>query len=639
MNLLPPFDPSSQGPDDGPLPPPDWPMPAQRAGQRQALAADIAAIRASASWRLGAPLRRLAQVLRRWRERGTQTGYERWLRQHLQAQAAHPAAGPQGPLLSVIMPVYNPPLRWLEAAIDSVRSQSYANWELCLADDASTEPGVRPLLQRLAASDARIRWVARERNGHISAASNSALALAQGEWMVLLDQDDLLAPQALMRLAQEIATHPQAQLVYSDEDKVDAQGRHYAPYFKPDWNAELLRAQNYVSHLGAYRLSLVRELGGFREGFEGAQDHDLVLRASERLRPQQVRHIPAILYHWRAHRSSTAESGAAKGYAQAAAVRAIEDHLRRLGRAARVSVTPYGFRARPRMPVPVPGVSLLVAWWGGEGALEGTLDALQADMAVAAGCEVLVLDLSGNGGGVASVHRERWPAVQWIAPAAGESPGALGNRAARQAGGALLGWLDAGVEPLEGGWLAELVAQALVPDVGAVGAQIVDAEARIVDGARLLHPEHVACPAFGGALAGDGAAFNRSALAQQFSAVSGACALVRRAAFEAVGGFDDNTLPHEHAFTDLCLRMGQAGWRIVWTPYAECMRRQAHAPRTDEGTQRQAFSEMNQRWHHLLSHDPAHNPNLPWGSLSFDPADPRARTAAAEPLSGTDASS
>ena len=210
------------------------------------------------------------------------------------------------PLISVLVPVYNPNLQFLQEAFDSVRNQVYDAWELCLADDASTDPAVRPLLEEMARSDERVRVEFRKTNGHIAACSNSALQLARGEWCALLDQDDLLAPHALAAVAAEIADYPAAGIIYTDEDKIDASSARSNPYFKGDWNHELLLGQNFINHLGVYRAALLREIGGFREGFEGSQDYDLALRCVEKLQPEQVRHIPRVLYHWRMAEGSVA---------------------------------------------------------------------------------------------------------------------------------------------------------------------------------------------------------------------------------------------------------------------------------------------------------------------------------------------
>src|SRR6266550_9321006 len=233
------------------------------------------------------------------------------------------------PLISIVLPVYNPDLAFLACAIDSVRAQIYQNWQLCIADDASTDPGVALILQKYAASDARIALTLRDRNGHIAACSNSALGLAAGQWIALLDQDDLLPEHALALVATAINSHPAAGLIYSDEDKIDGSGARTEPYFKSDWNPELFLVQNFVSHLGVYRRELLCEIGGFREGFDGSQDYDLVLRSIERLRPEQILHLPRVLYHWRKIAGSLAATSEAKDYAHDSARRAIREHLRR----------------------------------------------------------------------------------------------------------------------------------------------------------------------------------------------------------------------------------------------------------------------------------------------------------------------
>src|SRR5436190_11519148 len=268
------------------------------------------------------------------------------------------------PLISVLLPVYNPEIGWLSDAIDSVRGQIYGNWELCIADDASTDRRVQPFLKEKAASDERIKVVFRTINGHISACSNSALALARGEWCALLDQDDTLAEHALALVACELAEHPDAGLIYSDEDKIDLAGVRSNPFFKTDWNPELFLGQNYINHLGSYRASLLRAIGGFREGLEGSQDYDLALRCIERLRAHQVRHIPRILYHWRMVPGSLAEVRDAKPYAKDAARLALNDHLNRSGIAGRAEPCPENIESHRVIydpPVPRPRVSIIIA--------------------------------------------------------------------------------------------------------------------------------------------------------------------------------------------------------------------------------------------------------------------------------------
>jgi len=219
------------------------------------------------------------------------------------------------PQISVLMPVYNPPLGLLEKAIQSVIDQIYPDWELCIADDASTDPGVKVLIEEFIQKDPRIRAVFRTENGHISAASNSALAIVTNPYLALLDHDDVLHPHALYYVAQTILAHPDYEIIYSDEDKITKRGRRVDPYFKPDFNYELLLSHNMVSHLGVYRTNTVRKVGGFQVGLEGSQDYDLLLRIIEKTSFQQIRHIPLPLYHWRISKQSVAKNVNIKPYA------------------------------------------------------------------------------------------------------------------------------------------------------------------------------------------------------------------------------------------------------------------------------------------------------------------------------------
>ena len=294
--------------------------------------------------------------------------YRDWVRQYdthdassLRKLAERVARLPSRPLISVLLPTYNSPEKWLRRALDTVIGQAYPEWELCIADDASGKAHVRRVLEEYAARDPRIRVMFRGRNGHISAASNSALELARGEYVALLDHDDELSPNALLEVAEAICRHPQWKLIYSDEDKIDERGRRFDPYFKPDWNYDLFLGQNCISHLGVYRTDLVRSVGGFREGFEGSQDWDLALRVAERLRVDEIGHIPKVLYHWRAIAGSTAAGLHQKNYALEAGRRAVAEHLRRVGLKAEVSELTIGhLRITHELPAPAPLVSLIV---------------------------------------------------------------------------------------------------------------------------------------------------------------------------------------------------------------------------------------------------------------------------------------
>ena len=263
------------------------------------------------------------------------------------------------PTISILLPVYNTKPEYLERAIQSVTGQLYPHWELCISDDASTDPAVREVLERAAKSDPRIKVTYRDKNGHIAENTNSALTVASGDYVGVLDHDDELAEQALFWFANEIRKNPGAAIVYCDEDKLDADGERSAPLFKSDWNPALITAQNYVCHLTVYRRDLLERAGGFRAGLEGSQDHDLLLRCTDLVEPHRIRHIPRVLYHWRSHAGSTASEAGLEGkpYAWDAGARAIGEHLTRRGIAATVRPT-----AGPPAARSVPTSLWYVSW-------------------------------------------------------------------------------------------------------------------------------------------------------------------------------------------------------------------------------------------------------------------------------------
>lgn len=271
------------------------------------------------------------QRLRKRRE-PQRIAYQKWVTEHdvmtVQKLALFKdryASLGRTPVISIIMPVYNPPLIWLDEAIESVRNQIYQEWELCIADDCSSDPSIRPYLEEKGRNEPRIKLEFREKNGHISAASNSAIEIASGEFLALLDQDDLIPPHALLEIADCINQHPEACLIYSDEDKIDQLNQRESPTRKPDWDRNTLLRYNVISHLGVYQTALIRAIGGFRIGYEGSQDHDLALRCVSKILDNQIVHISKILYHWRIHSQSTALMASAKPYAKKSREKAISD--------------------------------------------------------------------------------------------------------------------------------------------------------------------------------------------------------------------------------------------------------------------------------------------------------------------------
>jgi len=523
------------------------------------------------------------------------------------------------PLVSIVMPVYNPDLAHLSSAIDSVRAQIYENWELCIADDASTNASIAPALKQHAAADSRIKLTFRARNGHIAACSNSALELATGEWVALLDQDDLLPEHALAVVAATITDYPAAGLIYSDEDKVDESGTRCRPFFKPDWNPELLLGQNYISHLGIYRRELLREIGGFRRGYEGAQDYDLALRCAERLRPAQIRHIPRVLYHWRMAEGSAAAAAEAKSYAPEAARRALADHLRRKNAVAKVVACPENkewYRVIYDLPSPSPLVSIIIPTRDQVALLRRCIMTIREKTDYAP-IEIVIID---NG----STEREtrtflhdmaKGPGVQILSDEGEFNFSRLINLGARAARGEILAFMNNDIETQKSGWLREMVSHAVRPEVGAVGARLWYPDGRLQHAGVVLGLHGVASHAFQRFPPKPIARMNRTfVLSQNCSAVTAACMALRKTVFGELGGFDEN-LPNNFNDVDFCLRMRERGWQIIWTPYADLIHYESASRGHDSHSVAHALlsreaAYMQEKWGEQLRCDPLYSPNL-----------------------------
>ncbi|MCK5872850.1 MAG: glycosyltransferase, partial [Methylococcales bacterium] len=300
------------------------------------------------------------------------------------------------PLISMVMPTYNSPLEYLEQAIISVQNQLYPHWELCIADDASTITELKTLLQSYAEKDARIKVIFRTENKHISTASNTALKLATGEFIALMDHDDLIPEHALFWVADTLNKKPDTALIYSDEDKLSEEdGRRQDPYFKSDWNPELFLAQNMISHLGVYKTEIINEIGGFRVGFEGSQDYDLAFRFIEKINPAQIVHIPKVLYHWRILEGSVAKNIDTKPYASIAAEKAVNEHFQRCGIHARAKRAEYGHRIYFELPNKEPLVSIIIPTRNAKALVKTCIDSLYA-LTTYENFEVLLVDNGSN---------------------------------------------------------------------------------------------------------------------------------------------------------------------------------------------------------------------------------------------------
>ncbi len=526
------------------------------------------------------------------------------------------------PRFSVVLPVWNTPPKLLRACLDSVLAQTYPDWELCVADDASTDPAVHEVLRDYQARDERIQVAFRPTNGHIVAASNTALVLASGEFVVLLDHDDRLAPHALFAVAQALQERPSAQILYSDEDKLDDAGQRCEPYFKPDWSPDLLYSQNYISHLGVYRRDLVQRVGGFREGFQGSQDHDLVLRCvAEVADPHDIVHIPQVLYHWRMTPGSTARGHDQKDYASEAGRRALQDHFDAHHPGVSVSVVAPGiYRHRWPLPEPAPLVSLIVPTRDGIDVLRTCIDSL-LQRTTYPHFEVLVVDNQStcpdtlaylaalargdHGGGRVRVLPYHHPF----------NYSALNNFAAAQARGTVLGLINNDIEVITPDWLEEMVSHALRPDVGCVGAKLYYPDDTVQHAGVVLGLGGVANHALRRTPRHEPGYFGRLWTIYNPSAVTAAALVLRKEVFDRVGGLDAEGLPVAFNDVDLCLKVREAGYRNLWTPHAELYHHESVSRGADTSPEKRArfVGEVNvmlNRWGAVLQRDPAYNPNL-----------------------------
>ncbi|MHB8219260.1 MAG: glycosyltransferase family 2 protein [Acidimicrobiales bacterium] len=519
------------------------------------------------------------------------------------------------PLVSVILPVFNTPENYLRQAIESIRNQIYQNWELCIADDCSSAAWVPKVLEEYAALDPRIRMVRREVNGHISEASNTALEMARGTWIALFDHDDVMAEHALALSVLALAGHPDAGILYSDEDHIDDDGVRSAPYFKPDFDPILLFGQNYFSHLSVIRSDLVSRAGRYRTGYEGSQDWDLVLRVVELIGADQVVHVPHVLYHWRIHPGSTSSSLSAKPYAAVAARRSVADHVQRSGRQAGVaSIGTSSFnRIRWVIPEDAPRVTVVLLPRSGARLIR-CLDSVRA-LTTYPNFELVVVDDGGEWPQMRAFFRDFRNAVRVIESTDDVSDATLLNNAVGSSTGDLVCFLHDDVEVVSDGWLEEMVGLVLHPGVGAVGAKLLYADGTV---------EHAGIVMGIGGTVGyvhrranglEPGYFGRAMLAQCFSAVSRSCMVVRRDAFESVGGFDGEHLSGAYLDVDLCLRLGEAGWRVAWTPFARLTHYESPtSPRETDGENSVRFAReirhLQTRWEDALARDPAYNPNL-----------------------------
>jgi GT2 family glycosyltransferase len=532
------------------------------------------------------------------------------------------------------MPTYETPPRLLREALDSVRAQLYPHWEMCIADDASPSSHVEAILAEYAALDSRIRFIRRDANGHISAATNSALSLAKGEFIALMDHDDVLAERALYEVAVELGLHPDADIVYSDEDRIDESGRRRDPYFKTDWNPELFLGHNMISHLGVYRRSLIEKIGGLRIGLEGSQDYDLALRASREAGSARIRHIPAILYHWRVSIEQPSFSQEQFQRCAKSARRAKLDHLRALGEDAVVEQNPHlpdWDRVRRQLPDPPPLVTLIVPTRNRADLLGPCLNGLM-NRTDYKNLEIIVVDHESDEPDTLALLRDvaRDPRVRVMPYHGAFNYSDMNNRAVGIARGELIGLINNDVDVINSAWLNEMAALAWRPENGAVGAKLLYPDGRVQHAGVVLGVGGVAAHVHLGAMANNQGYFGRLFLISNVSAVTGACMLVRKSLFEEVGGLNASDLTVAFNDVDFSLKVAAAGYRNVWTPFALLYHRESSSRGSDADPAQEARFQrevryMRDRWGETLRVDPFYNINFSLDNPGFERATPPRR--------------
>jgi GT2 family glycosyltransferase len=580
--------------------------------------------RAGEAWRsdgLSGLVNRILQRLPRHdEEREKRKAYQRWVARYVTLSSSDRKAirlrintFKYKPEISIVMPVYDTDDQWLRRSIESVRGQLYPHWELCIADDCSTAPHVRRILEEFAAKDERIKVAFRNTNGHISAASNTALGLASGEFVALLDHDDELTEHALYLVAEELNEHPGADLIYSDEDKIDSQGELKSPHFKTGWSPDLFYSLNFISHLGVYRRKILEEIGGFRIGYEGSQDYDLALRTIERIPEENIKHIAHVLYHWRESPQSVGFNVEAKSYAHENARKALRSHFQRTENNAKIMPGYFIFhRAVYPLSNPRPLVSLIVVLPQKTERSLAQLERLLTKTNYEPLELVLVVE---QGGAVESSSLTRLPIEgrrELIELPAPVNIARACNAGVRAAQGELIAIVRYGLDPDSPLWLEEMAGQAGRVEIGAVGARIYDEKDLLVHAGLILGAEGLVGPAFE-ALPKDREGYMfRAQVVQNLSAVSGDCLVMRRDVFERSGGFDEENFPDNFGDVDLCLRLQEQGYRIVWTPYAELRRTEPNAGQTYAGSKRKSDAALvlRSKWKPILDCDPYYNPNL-----------------------------
>ena len=546
-------------------------------------------------------------------------GYEAWLAGHKvdkrSLRRQKHAAFEQKPLISIVIPLYCTPLPYLKELLESVRRQSYENWQLCLAD-GSPDDKAKEFIEKHYGREKRIVYRKLEENGGISANTNEAVALAAGEYLMLCDHDDTLEPDALYEIVKAI-NDTGADVLYTDEDKVSMDGRHYFdPNFKPDFNLFRLRENNYICHIFVVKKSLTDETGLLRSEFDGAQDFDFILRCCEKA--QKITHIPKVLYHWRCHMDSTAADPSSKAYAYEAGRKAVREHYQRLGIDAKVEMTerPGWYRSHVKVQGN-PLISVIIPNKDHTDDLELCLFSMTRKSTYR-NYEILIVENNSEKEETFEYYRklpDRYPKARVLTWEKEFNYSAINNFAAKEAKGEYLLFLNNDVEILTPDWMEEMLQNCQQENVAAVGAKLYYPDDTIQHAGVVLGLGGIAGHIMCRASKEDPGYFGRMISVQEISAVTAACMMVKKSDFDAVGGLDET---FQVAFNDidLCMKFRAAGKKIIFTPYAELYHYESKSRGLEDTPEKQfrfdkEVKRFQEKWAQQLEMgDPYYSPNL-----------------------------
>ena len=520
------------------------------------------------------------------------------------------------PLISIIVPAYQTPTEFLKQMIDSVTGQTYGVWELCIANASPDNEEMQRILAEYAARDERVRFCNLKENLGIAENTNKAFAMAKGEFLGLLDHDDLLAPNALYEIAAALEEHPEADVIYTDEDKVTTDlSEHFQPHLKPDFNLDLLRSNNYICHFLVVRRSVVQTVGGFRREFDGAQDYDFIFRCVEQAR--EVVHVPEILYHWRTHKSSTADNPASKMYAFEAGRRAIEGNLKRTGTPGTVEHTPdFGFY---RVKYPVQGeplVSVIIPNREEKETLQACVESIFEKTAYK-NYEIIIVENNSSSEEIFRYYRKlsEDPRVHLIRWKKGFNYSAINNFGVRHAKGDYLLFLNNDVKVIDPDWMSEMLSVCQRKETGAVGVKLIYPDNTI---------QHAGCVVGMGGIAGNmfvnmpaerTGYLHKASLLQDMSCVTAACMMMKKEVFLEAGGFTEE-LAVAFNDVDLCLKVRSHGHLIVYDPYVKLYHYESKSRGTEDSEEKvrrfqTEIEYMRCHWLDILKKgDPYYNKNL-----------------------------